>query len=191
MRVSQNRAQRKYSIQTQVARCLWGLIGLPLFRLIPRPLFSVRSALLRGFGAKVGVNVHIYPTVRIFFPWNLEIAELSAIGDHVSLYNLGELKIGKRVTISHGAHLCGGTHDHRLASFPLVKAQIEVKDDAWVCADAFVGPGVTIHEGAVVGARGVVVRDVPAWQIVGGNPCRVLGQREIIEELSTQQNSIQ
>lgn len=184
VRVSQNRAQRKYSIQIQVARCLWGLIGFPLFRITPRPLFSVRRALLRGFGAKVGANVHIYPTVRIYFPWNLEIDDFSAIGDRVFLYNLGELRIGKRVTISHGAHLCGGTHDHRLATFPLVKAQIQVEDDAWVCADAFVGPGVTIHEGTVVGARSVVVRDLPAWKIVAGNPARVLGQREIHEELS-------
>jgi putative colanic acid biosynthesis acetyltransferase WcaF len=62
---------------------------------------------------------------------------------------------------------------------PLQKPPISVGDQAWVCADAFVGPGVTVEEGAVVGARAVVVKDVEAWTIVGGNPARPLRDREL------------
>ncbi len=64
---------------------------------------------------------------------------------------------------------------------PLVKAPVQVADMAWVCADAFVGPGVTIGEGAIVGARGVVVKDVSPWSIVAGNPTRKIGDRKLEE----------
>jgi putative colanic acid biosynthesis acetyltransferase WcaF len=87
--------------------------------------------------------------------------------------------IGEKVTISQRAHLCAGTHDHTDPAMPLRKPPIEVGDQAWVCADAFVGPGVAVGEGAVVGARAVAVGDVEAWTIVAGNPARVVGKREL------------
>jgi putative colanic acid biosynthesis acetyltransferase WcaF len=54
---------------------------------------------------------------------------------------------------------------------------IEVGDNAWVGARAFIGPGVRIGEGAVVGATASVCRDVPDWTVVGGNPARVIKPR--------------
>ena len=59
----------------------------------------------------------------------------------------------------------------------LVKAPIAIEEEAWVCADAFVGPGVTVGKRAVVGARAVVVKDVEAGTIVVGNPSSVVGRR--------------
>jgi len=134
---------------------------------------------LRLFGAHVGRHVHVYPTTRVYFPWNLSIGDWSAIGEDALIYNLGPVTIGTRVTLSHRSHLCAGTHDFRDPAMPLLKPPIAVCDQAWVCADAFVGPGVTVGEGAVVGARGVVVKDVPAWSIVAGNPARSIGTREL------------
>src|SRR5262249_4038578 len=99
--------------------------------------------------------------------------------DDVFVYNLGPVRLGRRVTVSHRAHLCAGTHDHRRADMPLLRPPISVGDDAWICTDAFVGPGVTVGEGAVVGARAVAVRDVPAWCVVAGNPARAVGQRTL------------
>ena len=110
-------------------------------------------------------------------PWTLEIEDDVTIGDAVTLYALGPMRIGARVTISQGAHLCGGTHDFRDAAFPLVRAPVSIEADAWIAADAFIGPNVTIGPGAVVAARAVVVRDVAGNAIVGGNPARVLGSR--------------
>jgi putative colanic acid biosynthesis acetyltransferase WcaF len=130
--------------------------------------------LLRRFGAQVGRHVHIHPTARIFIPWDLSIGDWSSVGFDALLYNLGPLKIGQRVTISQRAHLCGGTHDHRDPTMPLIKSPITIEDDAWVCADAFLGPGVNIGEGAVVAARAVVVKDVVSSSVVGGNPARLL-----------------
>lgn len=158
------------------------MLAAPLFRFSPRILFGWRAFLLRCFGAKVGVRVHIYPSVRIVIPWNLRIGAESSVGEYAWIYNLGPVRIGSRATVSHRAHLCAGTHDYRQASLPLLRLPIEIGDDAWVCADAFVGPGVRIGEGAVVGAASVAVRDVPAWTVVAGNPAREVRKREMNRE---------
>jgi putative colanic acid biosynthesis acetyltransferase WcaF len=107
------------------------------------------------------------------------VGEWSAIGEHALIYNLGFVEIGSYATVSQGAHLCAGTHDYTDPAMKLLKPPILIGDEAWICADAFVGPGITVGEGAVAGARAVVVKDVAPWQIVAGNPARVIGQREM------------
>jgi putative colanic acid biosynthesis acetyltransferase WcaF len=174
--VAANRQAVKYTRGELVGRVLWSL-ARPLFRGSPRPLFAWRRGLLRLFGAKVGAHVHVYPSARIFLPWQLEIGDWSSVGEDVLIYNLGPVRLGRRVTISHRAHLCAGTHDYRRPDLPLLKPPISIGDDAWICTDAFVGPDVTVGDGAVVGARAVAVRDVAPWCGVAGNPARPIGTR--------------
>jgi putative colanic acid biosynthesis acetyltransferase WcaF len=178
--IASNRAARKYTAAEMARRIAW-IVGAVLFRYSPRPFFAWRSVLLSLFGARVGHHVHIYPSVRIFLPWNLTIGDWSSIGDEALVYNLGPVTIGSRVTISHRAHLCAGTHDHRRADMKLLKPPIVIGDDAWICADAFVGPNVVVGAGSVVGAAAVVVRDVAPWQVVAGNPARAIGERRLDE----------
>jgi putative colanic acid biosynthesis acetyltransferase WcaF len=178
--IEANRREQNYSRGEMAGRLAWGF-GQWWFRLSPRPSFGWRRWLLRGFGARVGSNVNCYGSTRIYFPWNLTIGDWSAVGEDVLIYNIGPVRIGRRVTISHGAHLCAGTHDYTKAHMPLVKAPIEIGDQAWICADAFVGPGVVVGEGAVVGARAVVVSDVEPWIVVGGNPARFIKQRQLLD----------
>lgn len=166
-----NRQQTKWTRREQVGRILWALCH-PFFRLSPRPMWWVRSGLLRLFGARVGVGAHIYPTVKIEIPWNIYLGEYSAVGDHAILYSLGVISLGDRCTISQGAHLCAGTHDISSPEKRLLKSPISIGNDAWVCADAFIGPGVNIGNGAIVGARAVVMRDVQASVIMVGNPAQ-------------------
>ena len=179
--VAANRRAMKYRRREMLGRVLWSMTR-PLFRLSPRPLFAWRRLLLRLFGAAVGSHVHVYPSARIVLPWNLEIGDWSSIGDDVLVYSLGRVTIGQRVTVSHRAHLCAGTHDYRRPDMPLLKPPITIGDDAWVCADAFVGPNVRVGAGAVVGAAAVVVHDVPAWQVVAGNPARIIGARTLLTD---------
>ncbi len=176
--ISQNRGDRKYSLRIQILRVLWAVVRI-FFRLVPRPVQAPRRFLLRLFGAKVGRNVNIANTATIYFPWNLEVGDWSAIGEHAYIYNLGVIRIGDKVTISQRAHLCAGTHDYRDPSLPLLTPPISIGRQAWICADAFVGPGVTVGDGAVVGACAVVTRDVEPWDIVAGNPARVVKQRTL------------
>jgi putative colanic acid biosynthesis acetyltransferase WcaF len=178
--IAANRAARKWSRKALIARALWELLSLPLFAWTPRPLWAWRRIVLRLFGAHVGRSVHVCPSVRIAVPWNLTVEDEAAVGDRAILYSLGPIRIGKCATVSQYAHLCAGTHDHTRLDLPLLKPPIVIGDGAWICADAFVGPGVTIGELAVVGARAVVVRDVPARAIVVGNPARPVGERSFI-----------
>ena len=175
-----NRRAAKYTAAEQFHRLLWG-IGKIVFRLSPRPCFGWRRFVLRCFGARIGREVHLYPSTRIYFPWNLTIGDWSAIGEGALIYNLGLVTIGQQVTISHRAHVCAGSHDYRHADLPLLKPPIEIADQAWICADAFVGPGVTVGQGAVVGARAVVTKNVEPWTVVAGNPARMIKRREMVK----------
>lgn len=175
--IEANRAAVKWTLGEKVGRGLWNLVS-PLFRWSPRPCWCWRNFLLRLFGAEVGKGVHIDPSVRIFIPWNLKIGDWSSVGFEALLYNLGPLTIGEKVTISQRAHLCGGSHDYRSPAMDLIKAPIGIGDGAWVCADAFIGPGVRVGRSAVVGARAVVMKDVEAGHIVAGNPAVPVGKRD-------------
>jgi len=174
--IVERRSTRKWSRKEIAGRVLWSCLS-PFFRWSPRLLYGWRRGLLRCFGAKLGRGVNIYPSCKVTIPWHLEIGDWTTIGDDVKLYALGTIKIGSRVTVSQGAHLCAGSHDYGDPSFLLLKLPIIIKDSAWVCADAFVGPNVTIGEGAVIAARSVVVKDVASGEVVGGNPCKRIKTR--------------
>jgi putative colanic acid biosynthesis acetyltransferase WcaF len=176
--IEQNRRARKYSSGEMTRRLLWVLVQ-PLFRFSPRLCFGWRRFLLRCFGAKIGRSVHVYPSATIYCPWNLEADDESAIGEYAFIYNLGPVTIGAQATISHRAHLCAGTHDHTKSDFPLLRPPITIGAQAWICAEAFVGPWVNVGEGAIVGAGAVVIKDVNPWMIVVGNPARESKRREI------------
>lgn len=176
--IDANRRAARYTRSELLQRLLWAA-AQPLFRFSPRLLYSWRNNLLRLFGARIGRGVRIYPTVRIFLPRLLTVGDEATIGDDVRLYNLGPMHIGAEATVSQGAHLCGGTHDDRDPAFRLIRASIRIETAAWVCADAFVGPGVTVGEGAVVGARAVATRSVEPWQVVAGNPARFIRPRRL------------
>ena len=135
------------------------------------------SARFRGKGR--ARSSKYYPSVRIALPWKLIIGDHAAVGDRSILYGLGPIAIGARVTISQGAHLCAGTHDWRTSDMLLLKPPIHIGDDAWICADAFIGPGVTIGRGAIVGARAVAMKDIPENAICVGNPAHIVSHRRM------------
>ena len=159
-------------------RVLWGL-ALPLFSFSPRPFFGWRRFILRCFGAVVGKKVNIYPSARIYMPWNFYIGDYSSVGEYAFIYNLGKIYIGSSATISQRVHLCAGTHDYNDITMPLLKLGINIGDQSWICADAFIGPSVSVAEGAVVGARAVVMHDVEAWSVVAGNPAKKVKERKL------------
>lgn len=166
-----------YSSREKIARVLWAIVQGTLFRASFHNWYGFRRALLRIFGAKLHRSAHVRRTVSIECPWNLTLGAESSVGDRAVLYCLGPVAIGARVTISQGAHLCAGTHDHRRATMPLVRTPIVIGDEAWIAADAFVGPGVTVGEGAILGARGVAMRGLAPWTIYVGNPAVAVRER--------------
>lgn len=177
--IAANRRSKKWSRSELLRRLLWETIGAPLMAFSPRPLWGVRRTLLRLFGAQVGRDVHIYPSVKIAIPWNLRIGDFAAIGANAIIYSLGPIEIGARATISQFAHLCAGTHDYLSPTFDLLKPPIVIGADAWICANAFIGPGVRIGERAIIGACAVVTRQVDPATIVAGNPARFVRARPV------------
>ncbi len=168
-----------FSLQSRVSRSLWGITYYLFFRFSPKPFHQWRSFLLRCFGAKIGRNVHVYPGVVIWAPWNIILKDECGIASKVILYSQDKITIGKRSVISQGAHLCTGTHNYNRPGFPLVTAPISIGDNAWVATEAFIHPGVTIGNGSIIGARSVVNKDMPAWTICAGHPCKPIKERNI------------
>jgi putative colanic acid biosynthesis acetyltransferase WcaF len=177
--VTQNRSS--WTLQQKIARVAWMLVRGSLFRWSFHNWYGWRRFLLRCFGARVGHDARLRPTVMIEIPWNLELGDHCRVGDHAILYSLGTIRIGRLAVISQYAHLCAGTHDYTLRSFPLRLMPIAIGEEAWIAADAFVGPGISVGDRAVVGARAVVVKDVGSAEVVVGNPARVVKIREIRE----------
>jgi len=99
------------------------------------------------------------------------------VGRNVTIYNLGHITLRRGANVSQNCHLCAGTHDFLRWDMPLVTAPIVIGENAWIGADVFVGPGVTVGELCVVGARSVVVRDLPPRRICVGQPCRPIKDR--------------
>ncbi|MEJ2764618.1 hypothetical protein VV869_11735 [Photobacterium sp. MCCC 1A19761] len=166
-----------YGWQNKFARVCWAMVYYTLFRWSPIPLFGFRRQLLRLFGATIGSQARIYPSTQIWLPANLEMASGATLGPRVNVYNQGAIKIGKDAIVSQGSHLCASTHDYNDPIHPLVLAPITISTNAWVCADAFIGPGVHVGEGAVIGARSVLTKTATAWQVYAGNPARAIKQR--------------
>jgi len=166
-----------YPAWTYPLRALWLLVEGSLWKLAWKRIFFLRPLLLRSFGGRLPLRCSIAGGVKIYFLWFLELGAHVAIADRVTFYNLGGIRLGDRIVVSQDVYFCGGTHDYSMPSYPLVTKRIVVEDDVWICAGAFIAPGVTIGRGAVVGARAVVTRDVPPWKVVAGNPARVVKDR--------------
>ena len=158
------------SLANKLARSVWQVVWLLLYRPTPRLFHPWRCLLLRLFGAKLGRAVHPYPSARIWAPWNLEMGDHACLSEGVDCYCVAPIRIGAQTTVSQYSFLCTASHDYTRADMPLVTAPITIGERVWITADVFVGPGVTIGDGAVVTARSSVFADIPPWVVARGNP---------------------
>lgn len=156
---------------------LWWLVQGLFFKTSPQFLYGYRRWLLRLFGAKIGKNVILRPSVKITYPWKISIGDYSWIGDDVNLYSLGEIEIGKNVVVSQKSYLCTGSHDYLKPNFPIFSKKIVIKDQCWIATDVFISPGVTVEEGTIVGSRSSVYNNLPSNKICIGTPAKVIKNR--------------
>ena len=168
-----------YSFKDRLWRMTWTIAWAILARWSPVELHVWRRVILRAFGAKIHKTAKVYPSTQVWLPSNLVMDQFSCLAGDVICYSMAPIHVGEYCTVSQRSTLCAGTHDIRDPNFQLKTKPIHLGDRCWVAAEAFVGPGVTIGEGAVVGARGVVTRDVAPWTVVAGNPAKVVGMREL------------
>lgn len=162
------------SVANKLLRLVWGVVWFLFFLPTPRPFHAWRRLLLRLFGSRIGRGVRIYGTAKVYYPPNLTMKDQSIVGPHVDIYCLAPVTIGKNSMVSQYSYLCAASHDYTLPNLPLIPAPISIGDQSWICARAFVGPGVTVGSNCVVAAAAVVVKDVDDGQVVGGNPAKFI-----------------
>ena len=148
----------------------WWIVEAILFRPSPQFMYGWRRFLLRSFGASIGRKVIIRSSVHTQFPWKVKIGDHSWIGDHVILYSLGNIEIGSHVVISQKCYICTGSHDYKKTEFPIYSMPVYIEDKCWLATDVYVGPGVCIGSGTVVGARSSVFKSLPPDKVCIGTP---------------------
>ncbi|WP_428387482.1 putative colanic acid biosynthesis acetyltransferase [Mucisphaera sp.] len=166
-----------YTTSEYLARTLWNLVQTLLIRPSPARCYAWRRFWLRRFGATIPDTSGTRPSTRVFHPWLLTLGQHTLLGDRVRVYNLGPITLGDHTVVSQDTHLCAGTHDHTQPNLPLLRPPITIGSGVWIAADAFIGPNVTIHNNAVIAARAVVTKDVPANTIAAGNPAQPIKTR--------------
>lgn len=169
--------QYPYTFREYVGRFTWLFVQSTIMRFSPPRAFGWRRFWLRLFGAAVHPTSCLGRTVHVFHPWLLTTGEHCRIGNGAQIYNLARVTIGRHSVVSQHAVLCAGTHDYSRPDMPLVRKPVMIGSGVWVCAYAFIGPGVTVGNNAVVGARAVAMRDVPAGMVVAGNPAVIVKPR--------------
>ena len=177
----QNRTSRKaasFSFGNRFKRLVWGITYQALIRYSPTSLRIYRIHIYRIFGAIVADTANIYPKARVWAPWNLVLGDHCCLANDVNIYNQAKVTLESHALISQGAHICTGTHDYESVQFNLIAKPILIGRHVWVASEAFVGPGVKIGEGTVVGARAVVFKDLEEWTVYSGNPAKIIKKRE-------------
>lgn len=170
-----------FTKKEKIYRLTWSIVSCLLFYPFALPIFNIwRINLLRIFGAKIGKGSIVYSSANIPNPKALEMGNYSCIGPNVKLH-IEKIIIGSKVTISQGSYLCSASHDINQINKPFICSPIKILDFSWIAAESFIHMGVTVGEGAVVGARSVVIKDVEPWSVVGGNPAKYIKKREIIK----------
>lgn len=109
---------------------------------------------------------------------NLGIGDRGCLADFVDCYCVSKIFVGEDCTASEYAFLCTASHDIESPSRDLTTGPIRLERGSWVFAGSFVGPGVTVGEGAIVGARSLVVKSVAPYDVVGGNPAKIIKKRK-------------
>lgn len=171
----------RYGFKHRFVRALWSIVWTLFARPLPRSMGGGwKRFLLRLFGAKIPKTSNVYSSAKIFWPANLIMGEYSCIDSNVNFYNVDKVYIGDNTTISQGAFICPGSHDISDPMNPMICKPMYIEDQVWIASEAFVGgSGIRIGQGAVVGARAAVFKDVEPWTVVGGNPAKFLKMREI------------
>lgn len=170
--LSKYKTPQDFRGRSKITVQLWWIVQSILFKLSPQFCYGWRRFLLRSFGAQIGKNVLLRPSVSVTYPWKLKIGDYSWIGDEVVLYTLGEIEIGEHSVISQRSYLCTGSHDYQSESFTIYSKKITIGNKCWLATDVYVAPDITIGNGTVVGARSSVFKNLPENSICVGSPAK-------------------
>jgi len=155
---------------TKLTHTVWYFINIIFFKSsIPFPS-SLKTYLLKLFGAKIGLFVRFKPCINIKFPWKLKIGNFCWIGEGVWIDNLDFVTIEDHVCISQGAYLLTGNHDYKKSTFDLITKPIVIESGTWIGAKSIVCPGVICYTNSILTVGSIATRNLEANFIYAGNP---------------------
>ncbi len=158
---------------------VWYFVNALIVNTSWMPIMSIKLAILRLFGAKIGKGICIKNRVNIKFPWKLVIGDEVWLGEDVWIDNLDNVTIGNNVCISQGALLLTGNHDYTLPEFYYRNAPIVIDDGVWIGAKAVVCPGVTAQSHAILTVGSIATKNMESYGIYQGNPATKVKVRVI------------
>ncbi|TSD65856.1 colanic acid biosynthesis acetyltransferase WcaF [Inquilinus sp. KBS0705] len=161
-------------------RALWHYVNALLFKTSLVPISSLKVALLRLFGAKVGKGVIIKPCVNIKHPWLLTIGNNTWLGERVWIDNVAAVTIGNNVCISQAAILETGSHNYKTPTFDLITGSITIEDGVWVGCRAIVNQGIVLASHSVLTSGSVATKSTQAYGVYQGNPAVKVRTRTIL-----------
>lgn len=169
---------RSYAWSHILFRASWNVTWALLASWTPPYFYGWRRLLLNLFGAKISRGARIYGGARIWYPPNFEVGVGAVVGPGSWCYCMDRIVLEDYAEVAQFVHLVTGTHDIDDENFQLNTKPIRICSHAWLASGSFVGPGVTVYEGAVLGARGVAFRDLDAWTVYVGNPAVAVKARK-------------
>ena len=160
-------------------QALWFFIGDILVQTSWLPFRSVKVAILRLFGAKIGRGVNVKPGVKIKFPWRLIVGDYVWLGENVWIDNLATVTIESHVCISQGAYLCTGNHDWSDQQFGLKIGEIYLQEGCWIGAKTAIAPNVVVGRGAILTLGSTALQSLEPMMIYTGNPAQAIKARKM------------
>lgn len=141
------------------------------------------SDILKDLLGTTGENLFIEAPFHCDYGWNIEVGENFYANYNLTILDVGKVTIGKNVQMAPNVSIYTAGHpvhpESRNSGYEY-GIPVTIGDNVWIGGSTVILPGVTIGDNVVIGAGSVVTKDIPAWSIAVGNPCRVI--RKITEE---------
>lgn len=173
--------QDNIEVREKIRSKIWLLAWFLLIRPFPGRIFNKwRIFLYKVFGARISKKCVIHSSAKILSPWRLTLGVRTTIGPNVKI-DYGEVSIGNMVTVSQNSSIITGSHDIKYLNLPFYSKKIVIESYVWIAAECFVGPGVRILEGSILGAGAVLFKDTERYSVYIGNPAVRIKSRVIIQ----------
>ncbi len=156
---------------------------LHAFNLLPPDEEEQAQRLLLELLGKTGRDPWINAPFHCDYGWNIEVGDNFFANYNLTILDVGKVTIGSNVQFAPNVSIYTAGHplhpDSRNSGYEY-GLPVTIGDNVWIGGNVVLLPGVTVGSNSVIGAGGVVSRDIPEWVVAVGSPCRVV--RRITEE---------